>query len=215
MEKLNEYLLNSINNVSGLIGLSLKQGEGILSYVNMNPGRAQHTYDNFTVIGDRKTVVIDFSYRFPGKRKFVGGSTIDCRTFDTKNTSSVYLEVRGSKKAKHMSGKAGSILKDLMDPVYWEAKEFARTTTNKAKLREYFSEFNFYNNDLADIFFDDLEGTVKTPEQNSRIQSILIVEWLEWLCATGGQNVANDFISQVVRYARSESDWSAPHLVVK
>jgi len=215
LEELNEYLLESINNVNGLIGVSLKQGEGILAYVNMNAGRAQHSYDNFTVVGDRKTVVIDFSYKFPGKRKFVGGSTIDCRTFDTKNTSSVYLEVRGSKKAKHMSGKAGKILEDLMDPVYWEAKEFARKTTNKSKLRDYFSDFHFQNEDLKDIFFDDLRGSVKTAEQNSRLQSIIIVEWLEWLCASGGQQHANNVISQVVRYARSESDWSAPHLVVK
>ena len=45
--------------------------------------------------------------------------------------------------------------------VYWEAKEFARKTTNKSKLRDYFSDFHFQNEDLKDIFFDDLGVQLK------------------------------------------------------
>jgi len=221
IDDLNSFLMTSILDVDGLIGVSLKQTSNIgsLSIVNVDPDKATHKYDGFEVVGDKKTVVIDFSYKFGTKSKFTGGSKIDCRTFDRTNTSNISLEVKGSKKAKHMSGKAGSVLASTMSPRFYKIKEFIRTSTDKQKISEYLNNidgsrrrFAFKNKDLEEIFYDDINsGTIKTADQNSRMQSIIVIEWLESLTP----REANKVISEIVKFAKSESSWSAPHLLVK
>lgn len=214
IDDLNSFLMSSILGVDGLIGVSLKQGSdvGILSIVNADVERATHRYDGYEMSGDKKTVTIDFSYKFGNKATFTGGSQIQCRTFDRTNKSNVSLEVKGSNKAKHMSGKAGSILLSLMSPEYYDIKEFIRTSTDKQEIANKMRRFRFKENDLKEIFYDDINtGTIKTADQNSRMQSIIILEWLESL----KPNEANKVISNIVKFAKSESAWSAPHLLAK
>ncbi len=216
IDDLNSFLMDSILNNKGLIGVSLKQGSnvGSLSIVNADPKKAIHKYDGYEMSNDKKTVTINFSYKFGKKSKFFGGSEIQCRTFDRTTNSSVSLEVKGSKKAKHMSGKAGSILESIMGPKFFKIKEFIRTSTDKEEIAELLDKerFRFKDRDLQEIFYDDIStGTIKTPDQNSRMQSIIILEWLESM----PQIEANKVISKIVSFAKSESTWSAPHLLVK
>lgn len=215
IDDLNSFLMGSILDVDGLIGVSLKQSSNIgsLSIVNVDPDKAIHKYDGYEMSGDKKTVTINFSYKFGTKSKFTGGSEIQCRTFDRTNTSNISLEVKGSKKAKHMSGKAGSVLSSLMSPRFYKIKEFIRTSTDKQEIFDFIkNKIRFKDKDLKEIFYDDINtGTVKTPDQNSRMQSIIILEWLESL----PQPQANKIISEIVKFAKSESSWSAPHLLVK
>lgn len=215
IDDLNSFLMESILDVNGLIGISLKQSSNIgsLSIVNVDSDKAVHKYDGYEMSGDKKTVTINFSYKFGKKSKFTGGSEIQCRTFDRTNTSNISLEVKGSKKAKHMSGKAGSVLNSLMSPKYFKIKEFIRTSTDKQEISDFIrNKIRFKDGDLKEIFYDDINtGTVKTPDQNSRMQSIIILEWLESL----SQSEADKVISSIVKFAKSESSWSAPHLLVK
>ncbi len=220
IDDLNSFLMESILRVKGLIGVSLKQGsnEGKLSIVNSDLIGATHRYDGYKIESNKKTVVINFSYKFGNKKSFMEGSTIECRTFDTSNTSNVSLEVKGSKNAKHMSGKGGSLLESIMNPKYFKIKEFIRKSTDKQDISNYLKKERFKfsisrnNQDLQSIFEDDLTtGTIKTPYQNSRMQSIIIIEWLESLT----QQEASKVITKIVKFAKSESSWSAPHLLAK
>ena len=224
IEGLNTFLLDSFpsNNkkANGIIGVSLKQSvnSGILSAVNVDSDlQIKHKYDGYSISPTNKTVIIKFSYKFGTKLKFVKGSEIQCRTFDTKTTSSVYLEVLGSKKSKHMSGKAGSLIESILPPDFYQIKEYIRNSSDKNDISKYVkSEFSKMNirmkSDLKAIFDNDINnGKTKTANQNSRLQSIIILQWLDII----GQTRANRAISEIVKFAKSESNWSAPHLVAK
>lgn len=216
IDELNDFLMQSILDNEGLIGVSLKQSSNVgrLSMVNVDQDKAKHSYNGYDISNSKKTATIKVKYSFGGKKvKFQGNSEIQCRTFDTKNTSNVSLEVKGSSQAKHMSGKAGSVLEKVMPPDIYKIKEFVRTSTNKREIESYIEEnFDFYNQELMDIFYEDINsGRVKTGDQNSRMQSVIILEWIERLRLSE----RNQIISKIIKFAKSESSWSAPHLLAK
>lgn len=221
LSELNEFLMWSIVGVDGLIGVSLKQASdkesksGIkfkktLSMINVDQDLVTHKYDGYSIEGYRKTVIMDFSFKF-GTGKWINGGQIHCRTFDTTNKSGISLEVKGSKKSEHMSGKAGSILQTLMLPELFDLKERIRLAVDKKEISEMMKGFDFSNPDLKKIFeFDLKDGVKKSANQNSRMQSIIVIEWLESL----SDKDADNMISKIIKFAKSESVWSAAHLLV-
>jgi hypothetical protein len=216
IDDLNEFLMTSIVDINGLIGVSLKQSTSVgkLSMVNINQDNAIHTYNGYELDNSKKTVTIKVKYKFGGKKvKFEGNSEIQCRTFDTLNNSNISLEIKGSSKAKHMSGKAGSVLASVMPKKYYEVKEFIRTSTSKKEISSFIEEnFDFYNQELMDVFYNDISsGSRKTSDQNSRMQSIIVLEWIESLRLSE----RNQAISKIIKFAKSESSWSSPHLLAK
>ncbi len=215
IDDLNELLAKSILYKNGLIGVSLKQSSnvGILSIVNMDTSKASHKYDGYDIRNSVKNATIKFSYKFGDNANFVGNSEIHCRTFDATNKSSISLEVKGSKKAKHMSGKAGSILESIMPSNYYKIIEFIRLSTDKDDILRYIDTQGFQlRRDLNDIFYNDInDGDIKTPNQNSRLQSVIVLQWISSL----NPQQANSVITKIVRFAKSESSWSAPHLIAK
>lgn len=216
IDELNDFLMQSILDNDGLIGVSLKQSSNVgrLSMVNVDQDKAKHSYNGYDISNSKKTATIKVKYSFGGKKvKFQGNSEIQCRTFDTKNTSNISLEVKGSSQAKHMSGKAGSVLEKIVPPNIYEIKEFVRKSTNKREIESYIEEnFEFYNQELMDIFYEDINnGRLKTGDQNSRMQSVIILEWIESLRLFE----KNQIISKIIKFAKSESSWSAPHLLAK
>ncbi len=220
LEELNGYLGSSIANNNGIIGVSLKQSSNIkpkggnLFDVNMSIKRATHRYDSAEIGADRKTVIIYFSYKFGDNGAFTEGSEIHLRTFDTSPVTSISLEVKGSRNSEHMSGKAGSLLKAIMPDYDYDIKEFVRLNNDKDEIREYLDDRNyqFITPEFEEIFMRDLDSPgPKTGNQGSRMQSIIVVEWLNEL----GQDEASKIITKIVRFAKSESDWSAPHLLTK
>jgi len=214
IDDLNSFLAMSIVDINGLIGVSLKQSSktGILSMVNIDSSKATHKYDGYVIRNDIKTATIKFSYKFDNAN-FVGNSEIHCRSFESTSNSSISLEVKGSKKAKHMSGKAGSILESIMPKNYYKIIEFIRSSTDKDDILRYIDTQGFqFKRDLNDIFYNDInDGDDKTPNQNSRLQSVIVLQWLSSL----NPQQANSIITKIVRYAKSESSWSAPHLIAK
>ena len=101
-----------------------------------------------------------------------------------------------------------------MPPDLYEIKEFIRKKRDKSIIREYLEDKGFVveNDYLSGIFNQDLEGDgEKTNAENSRLQSIVFIDWLYNL----PQEKRDDYITQIVDFAKSESIWSAPHLVVK
>ena len=216
IDELNDFLMESILDNAGLIGVSLKQSSNVgrLSMVNVDQDKAKHTYNGYDINNSKKTATIKVKYSFGGKKvKFQGNSEIQCRTFDTKNTSNISLEVKGSAQAKHMSGKAGSVLERIMPPDIYEIKEFVRKSTDKQEILEYIEEyFEFQNQELMDIFYEDINnGVRKTGDQNSRMQSVIVLEWLDNLRFSD----KNLTVSKIIKFAKSESSWSAPHLLAK
>jgi hypothetical protein len=72
--------------------------------------------------------------------------------------------------------------------------------------------FDFYNQELMDIFYEDINnGARKTGDQNSRMQSVIVLEWLDSLKLSD----KNQTVSKIIKFAKSESSWSAPHLLAK
>ena len=63
---------------------------------------------------------------------------------------------------------------------------------------------------MKDIFEKDLESK-KTGQSNSRMQAIIFTDWIESLPKVK----KNEVVSSIIRYAKSESNWSAPHLLLK
>jgi hypothetical protein len=54
-------------------------------------------------------------------------------------------------------------------------------------------------------------ATEKTSEINSRLQAVFFTDWLEGQ----SEDTRNEIVSTIIRFAKSESDWSAPHTIVK
>jgi len=173
-----------------------------------------------------KTADIDFEFKNKlGEWK--PGSGIDCRTFDTNNKSSISLEVKGKKGAGYVSGKAGSIIDYLLPEYYLNIKNILKKETSKETIRtalniDFDKIENGYpgykpaylpeNEKLKKVFLKDLEGEdPKNSNENSRLQSVVFFDWLLRL----KDNQRNEVITTVVRYAKSESLWSAPHLALK
>jgi hypothetical protein len=219
IDGLNDFLSDSVINRKGLVGVSLKQTINDPKLMIVNSGNKDienklETDDLDKVVKpSRKTANIDFSWKFENEDdNWKKGSGIDCRTFDGNQTSNISLELKS--KGGYVSGKAGSMINHLMPPDLYKIKEFIRKKKDKSIIREYLEDKGFVvqNDYLSGIFNQDLEGDgEKTNAENSRLQSIVFIDWLYNL----PQEKRNDYITQIVDFAKSESIWSAPHLVVK
>jgi hypothetical protein len=220
LPELNEFLGDSIKNKHNVIGVSIKQqvwGAGKIYAINLDRSkRAKHKYKGHRAKSTYKNVMLSFAFSFEdlGKMLSSGEGQIEVRTPDTKTNSPISLEVTGSKTSEHKSGRAGSYIKFVMKDDYDllnYIQKFSTTDGNCEELAEYFkSKYNFKNPDLEKIFYDDCK-LPKTAYSNSRMQAVYFVDWLE----KQDEKECDEIISQIIRFAKSESDWSAPHYVVK
>ena len=212
LEELNVYLHNCIVNKEGIVGVSLKQqitNAGGLYEINLDENRKfSHDYKGYYVKNTTKSSKIKFSYEKLGG--VIGGGEIDVRTFDTDTKSSISAEVKGSTASQHMSGKAGSYIKFVMPVDKYKVLEFIRKN-NVDDIKEFVeNNYTFTKSDLKVIFEKDLESP-KNGQSNSRMQAIIFTDWLESL----PKKTRNEVVSGIIRYAKSESNWSAPHLLLK
>jgi hypothetical protein len=219
LEELNVYLHNCISNKEGIIGVSLKQqidndNEGKntrkrLYEINLDEDRKfSHDYKGYYVKNTIKSSKIKFSYEKLGG--ILGFGEIDVRTFDTDKNTPISMEVKGSIKSQHMSGKAGSYIKFVMPNDKYKVLEFIRKN-NVEEIKSFIeSNYKFIKLDLKEIFYNDLESP-KTGQSNSRMQAIIFTDWLESL----PDDKKNELVSGIIKYAKSESNWSAPHLLLK
>jgi hypothetical protein len=145
--------------------------------------------------------------------KVKGAGEIDVRSFTRGLNSAISLEVKGSQTAEHMSGKAGAIIKSEMPSDMYEILVGIRKEKDLSKISQLIidSEYEFNVSTLKAIFDDDLMATEKTSEINSRLQAIFFTDWLEGQ----SEDTRNEIVSTIIRFAKSESDWSAPHTIVK
>ena len=230
ISELNDYLGNCIENVNGLIGVSLKKTiakDPNIDKVN-NKGKKQfiRTYKDFDIEQNKKTVSIDFEWKeVEGDRE--GTATIDSRTFDTKLKSKVQLELRGRKGRGYVSGKAGSmidfLLKNNKGEDLIELKNKIRLETDKKEIRKIVGDYSPKNPELKEIWDEDLglvDGNGKSIKvlddkknsyENSRLQSIIFIDWLDSLKV----KLRDKIVSDIVTFARSESSWSSPHLLLE
>jgi hypothetical protein len=212
LEELNVYLHNCIINKEGIIGVSLKQqisNVGGIYEVNLDEDRKfNHDYKGYYVKDSIKSSKLKFSYEKLGG--VIGSGEIDVRTFDTGKNTAISMEVKGSLTSQHMSGKAGSYIKFIMPPDKYKVLDFIRKndTDNIKTFIE--DNYSFIKPDLKDIFEKDLESP-KDGKSNSRMQAIIFTDWLESL----PKEKRGEIVSSVVKYAKSESNWSAPHLLLK
>jgi hypothetical protein len=212
LEELNVYLHNCIVNKEGIVGVSLKQqitNAGGLYEINLDENRKfSHDYKGYYVKNTIKSSKIKFSYEKLGG--VIGGGEIDVRTFDTDTKSPISAEVKGSTASQHMSGKAGSYIKFVMPVDKYKVLEFIRKN-NVDDIKEFVeNNYTFTKSDLKVIFEKDLESP-KNGQSNSRMQAIIFTDWLESL----SKKTRNEVVSGIIRYAKSESNWSAPHLLLK
>ena len=212
LEELNVYLHNCIVNKEGIVGVSLKQqitNAGGLYEINLDENRKfSHDYKGYYVKNTIKSSKIKFSYAKLGG--IIGGGEIDVRTFDTDTKSPISAEVKGSTASQHMSGKAGSYIKFVMPVDKYKVLEFIRKN-NVDDIKEFVeNNYTFTKSDLKVIFEKDLESP-KNGQSNSRMQAIIFTDWLESL----SKKTRNEVVSGIIKYAKSESNWSAPHLLLK
>ena len=214
LHELNNYLYGCIEKRNGIVGVSLKQqqtGENRVRTVNMTEDDVQHQFLGYKSSNKIKTVVIKFGYKFSKNSMFYRDGELQLRTFDTSPVSAISVEVKGSKKAQHMSGKAGSLLSTIVPNQWYNLIEKVRREKDMGKIREILSTHNFTSPDITEFVRIDLESETKTQEINSRLQSYLVLDWL----LTQSSITRNRFVSTIVKFAKSESLWSSPHLVVK
>jgi hypothetical protein len=110
-----------------------------------------------------------------------------------------------------MSGKAGSLLSTIVPSNIFSVMEKFRKEKDIDNVREIINSHNFISQEVKDLVYADLESDKKTQEMNSRIQALLLVDWLLSIDPIS----RNRFVSTIVKFAKSESIWSAPHLVLK
>ncbi len=214
LDELNNLLYSFILQKNGLIGVSLKQqqtGESRLRRVNMLEDDVQHQFLGYKSTNGIKTVTIKFGYRFSKNSKFYRDGELQFRTFDTSPVSAISVEVKGSKKAQHMSGKAGSLLSTIVPSQWYSLMEKVRKEKDMEKIKEILSTHDFHSPDINNLVKIDLKSETKTQEINSRLQSYLVLDWL----LSESSVKRNRFVSTIVKFAKSESLWSSPHLVIK
>ena len=212
LEELNVYLHNCIVNKEGVIGVSLKQqleNVGGIYEVNLDEDRKfKHDYKGYYVKDTIKSSKLKFSYEKLGG--VIGSGEIDVRTFDTSKNTPISMEVKGSLTSQHMSGKAGSYIKFIMPTNKYAVLEFIRKNDTDDIKTFIEGNYEFIKPDLKTIFEKYLESP-KTGQSNSRMQAIIFTDWLESL----SKEKRNEIVSSVIKYAKSESSWSAPHLLLK
>ena len=155
---------------NGLIGVSLKQqqtGESRLRRVNMLEDDVQHQFLGYKSTNSIKTVTIKFGYRFSKNSKFYRDGELQFRTFDTSPVSAISVEVKGSKKAQHMSGKAGSLLSTIVPSQWYSLMEKVRKEKDMEKIKEILSTHDFHSPDINNLVKIDLKSETKTQEINS------------------------------------------------
>lgn len=213
LEGLNIFLHSCIMEKDGIIGVSLKQqldGQHRVYEINLDPNaKFSHNYTGYYAKESIKSVKLNFSYKSMGGKD--GSGEIDIRTFDTDKKSTISMEVKGSLKSGHMSGKAGAYIKFVMPSNRYQILEFIRKNEVE-DIKNYLNniKYSFTEDDLKVIFEKDLE-IPKNGQSNSRMQAIIFTDWLESL----DDNKKNRIISEIIRFAKSESNWSAPHLLLK
>jgi hypothetical protein len=219
LEQFNDFFKESIIQKTGIIGVSLKQQVTPPHYtfpVNLKATEVSHSLVGLDVSNDLKTAVIHYQYKISGKPGF---GKIDLRTFETQINSSLCMEVKGSLKSQHMSGKAGALINYLVPENISKDIDFIKKEKDILEIMKKFVpslaesagvDYKFYDDDLKDVFLEDMEHQ-KTQESNSRMQAVIFLNWLLSLPKIS----RNKVITDIVRFAKSESDWSAPHLIVK
>jgi len=226
LQGLNDFLGESIKNRNGLIGISLKQQtkkqSGFFT-VNVDLDKKfVHTYNKYNANPKNTGTKIIYDYSLLGQMiedgsedkvepKIIGAGEIDVRSFTRGLNTSISLEVKGSKNSEHMSGKAGAIIKSEMSPQMYEYLIKIRKEKDLNEISNLMKTYTFNVDYLKSIFYEDLKSTEKTPEINSRLQAIFFTDWLDGQ----DEDTKNDIISTIIRFAKSESDWSAPHTIVK
>jgi hypothetical protein len=110
-----------------------------------------------------------------------------------------------------MSGKAGTYIKFIMPTDRYKILEFIRKNEVE-DIKGYLNNIRyvFTEDDLKLIFDKDLESP-KNGQSNSRMQAIIFTDWLESLDDKNKSKIVSD----IVRFAKSESSWSAAHLLSK
>lgn len=100
-----------------------------------------------------------------------------------------------------------------MPPEYYEMLTYIQRQSDTQKIKDYMIEkkYEFTREDLEEIFYSDTDSP-KTNTSNSRMQAIFFTDWLESL---EDEDLKDEIISDIIRFAKSESNWSAPHLLVK
>ena len=219
IDDLNEFYRESLKQKSGIIGVSLKQqtGDYHKTYpVNMQQTEIKHRFLGDEISLDTKTATLNYKY-WIGKAEGLG--KIYFRTFDTSINSGLGIEVKGSVKSGHVSGKAGAILKYILPSDVYYNLDFIKREKNIQKIVEKFRpslfdlpgpDYIFRDKQIESVFLDDLEHS-KTSVSNSRMQAAILFDWYL------GQHKSkqNKIISDIIRFAKSESDWSSPHLILK
>lgn len=228
IDELNEYLYNCLYKRNGLIGISLKQSVKNSSLIKINVGDTRHInrFKDFEISNNKKTSEIDFDFKKIGATNWQKGSGIDCRTFDSSTSSSISLEVKGKKGGGYVSGKAGSMINYLLPPDILKVKEIVRKNKSKSDIRKKLNiDFNRIDRDptyranylptndrLRKVFLEDLsDDNDKNGYENSRLQSVIFLDWLTNL----PEEDRDDTITDLIRFAKSESLWAAPHIVLK
>ena len=213
LESLNVFLHTCVVKRDGIVGVSLKQqldGPHDTYEVNLDPNaRFSHTYTGYYAKDIIKSVKLKFSYKTTNDKG--GSGEIDIRTFDTDKKSAISMEVKGSITSGHMSGKAGTYIKFVMPPDRYRILEFIRKNEVE-DISNYLIDngYTFSDEDLKEIFEKDLESP-KNGQSNSRMQAIIFTDWLESL----DDKSKSKIVSDIVRFAKSESNWSAAHLLSK
>lgn len=232
LQDLNEFLSQSITSLDGLIGVSLKQQLidcGRVYDINVDTKkRFIHSYKSYQASSTTKTVKLLFGFKMetlaeilakadvePNQQQKTkeGEGQIDVRTFSTEITSPISVEVKGSKKSGHMSGKAGSYIKYIMDEDYRILSfiQKSKDTNEISRFMQSKEGYKFTDKNLEKIFYDDL-SIPKNDVTNSRLQAVFFTDWLTSL----RDDLTRDgIINDIVRFAKSESNWSSAHLLVK
>jgi hypothetical protein len=226
LQGLNDFLGESIKNRNGLIGISLKQQTKKQSgFFPVNVDRDVkfvHTYNKYNANPKNTGTKIIYDYALLGELiedgseekvepKVKGAGEIDVRSFTKGLNSAISLEVKGSQTAEHMSGKAGAIIKSEMPSDMYKYLVGIRKEKDLNEISKLISSYEFKVPQLKSIFDNDLTAPEKTPEINSRLQAIFFTDWLEHQ----DEDTRNEIVSTIIRFAKSESDWSAPHTIVK
>lgn len=240
LPSLNNFLNNCIlslknegeNTPTGLVGVSLKQQiQGAGRVFKINVDRTKKFSHKFAGVDVRPSVkYVKWFFNFitgqvssdPSETRQSRNSVtdksgyIDIRTFQQDPKIGVSMEIKGSQKSQHMGGKAGSYIEYVMkkhdgaDKYQLMRKIKSEDVEEITKLMSGY-KWNGYNGEMLEkVFLNDLSKP-KDPHSNSRMQSIIFTDWFEGL---GNLPLQDKIISDIVRFAKAESDWSAPHLLV-
>jgi len=177
IDEMNSDLLDFLENYEGIVGVSLKQS------IDKTPKMIKidktqnfiNTYNGFKISNHKKTAEIDFEYEVNKKGK-IPGAGLDVRTFTSDPSAHVGIELKGKKGAGYVSGKAGALINHFLPEDKQEIKKRIRLAKTKEDLRS----INYLpkNSRLKEVYLNDISGDGdKTQEENSRLQSVVFIDW--------------------------------------